>query len=75
MYYLLVIIVFIAIVLIEIPDLIKKNYVRELWTFTILMVFAFVISITYIMEVKLPDPTNLIIYIVHDLFKLNYNNL
>ncbi|MCM1565671.1 MAG: hypothetical protein NC238_06920 [Dehalobacter sp.] len=52
----LLIVVFIAGVLIDVPGLIRKKYWRELVVCSFILLFAFIISLLQILGVKLPSP-------------------
>ena len=65
----LLIVVFILIIIYEAPELIRNKYWKELIAFSFLMVIAFVISLLYILHVKVPNPMKDTQYIVRDIFK------
>lgn len=49
------------IALIEIPSLLKKKLKRELWTFSILLLFGTGLSIALGLQVEIPNPIDWII--------------
>lgn len=68
----LLIVIFIVIALIEVPNLIKNKYWRELKVFSILLLAAFILSLFYIVDLPIPNPTKWAEYIVKDILHLNY---
>lgn len=68
----LLIMVFIAIVLLEVPGLIRKKYWRELTVFSLLLLLAFILSLLQTMGVKIPSPMKGIQYLIKDILHLNY---
>ena len=68
----LLIMTFVIIALLEIPELVKKEYWRELVAFSILLVLSFVLSLLLVIGVELPSPSKGIEYIVKDLLHLSY---
>lgn len=69
---LLLIFFFVIVLLCEIPELIKNKYWHELKIFSIFLTIAFVISLFYIKELPVPNPTKWVEYIVKDILHLNY---
>lgn len=69
---LLVIIFFIIIIFMEIPELIKRRYVKELIVSSILIFTAFIFSTLYILDITIFNPLDLIIFLIKDLLHLNY---
>lgn len=67
-----IIFIFIVIGLLEVPDLIKNKYWRELKVFFLLLLVAFILSLFYIIDLPIPNPTKWIEYIVKDILHLNY---
>lgn len=45
-----ILIIFIGVSLYEVPDLLKKNYIRELWVFFSLMLMGFALSIFFYLK-------------------------
>lgn len=68
----LIIIVFIGIILFELPTLIKNRYSSDIIVFLALIMIAFIISILFICNIPLPNPIRGISYLVKDLLHLNY---
>ncbi len=52
----LLILAFLGIILFEVPGLIQKKYGRELVAFSAFLLFAFVVSLLQVLDVKLPNP-------------------
>lgn len=71
MIYLLVII-FIVIMFIEVPVLIRNKYWHELKIFTGFLILAFVLSLFYIMSIPIPNPIKGQEYLIKDILHLNY---
>lgn len=53
----LLIVCFIAIILFEVPDLVKRKMWRELTAFSIYLAIGMALSIPQVLGVKLPNPT------------------
>ncbi|MFL0252683.1 hypothetical protein ACJDT4_19905 [Clostridium neuense] len=68
----LLIITFIAIIFLEVPELIKNKCWRELIVFFIFLIAAFIISLMYIMNLPIPNPMKAVEYIIKDVLHLNY---
>lgn len=68
----LLIVIFVVITLFEVPNLIKNKYWRELKVFSILLLVAFMLSLFYIVDLPIPNPTKWAEYIVKDILHLNY---
>ncbi|MBZ4687522.1 MAG: hypothetical protein PWQ96_1356 [Clostridia bacterium] len=60
----LLIIAFIGIALFEIPDLIQRKRWRELLVFLVFLLFAFIVSLLQVLEIKLPNPVKGIEFLV-----------
>jgi glucan phosphoethanolaminetransferase (alkaline phosphatase superfamily) len=56
---LVLIVVFIGIIAIEVPVLVKKQLWGELAVFSFLMIIGIVLSVAETMDINLPNPTNL----------------
>lgn len=46
----------IGIIVLELPYLFKKRLKRELWVFSVLMIFAVVLSIAKSLNMSIPNP-------------------
>ncbi|QAA31381.1 hypothetical protein C1I91_06840 [Clostridium manihotivorum] len=68
----LLIIFFVIIMYIEIPPLIKNNYVKELAVSSVLIFLAFIVSVLFILDIHIFNPVEFIIYVIKDLLHLNY---
>lgn len=68
----LIIIVFIGIMLYEVPGLVKKGYWRELIVFSIFTAVAFAMSLFYVIGLPLPNPVKGTEYLIKDILHLNY---
>ncbi len=68
---------FAAVILLEVPGMIKKKYWRELAVYSVLMVLAIVISFLYAMDIDIPNPVkNTQYYVktfVENVFGISYN--
>jgi hypothetical protein len=69
----LLIAVFTGIVLYEVPGLIRNKYWYELGVFSFLLAIAFVISLLYSLNIKVPNPVKETQYIVKYLLHLSYD--
>ncbi|AAK76764.1 hypothetical protein BJV85_003860 [Clostridium acetobutylicum] len=69
---LLSIIVFIGVALYEVPALITNKYYKDLTVFSILMFMSLVLVLLYILNLPVPNPLNIITFIVKNLLHLNY---
>lgn len=63
---------FIGVVFIEVPELIRKKYWRELTVFSLLLLLAFILSLLQTMGVKIPSPMKGIQYLIKDILHLSY---
>ncbi len=70
-----IVIVGIAIALYEVPTLLKKKYIRELWVFSILLIFGVVLSIIESLNVDIPNPSDWIAIIYKPLSDFLFNIL
>lgn len=68
----LLIIIFIGIIFLEVPELIKNKYWRELIVFFAFLIVAFVMSTMYIMNLPIPNPMKAVEYVIKDVLHLNY---
>lgn len=66
------IIIFICIILFEVPDMIKNGYWHEFKIFSLFLIAAFTISLLYILRIPIPNPVKGMEYVVKDLLHLNY---
>lgn len=69
----LLIAAFICIILYEVPTLIKNKYWKELAVFSFLISMAFVISLTQILKIEIPNPVKDTQYFVKKLMHLSYD--
>lgn len=53
-----ILIVAIGMVLYEVPSLIKKRFKKELWVFSILLMFGVFISILESLNIDMPNPSD-----------------
>jgi hypothetical protein len=51
------------IIVIDVPTLLNKGLLRELWTFSILLFIGAVLSIAIILHLPIPNPLDLMIII------------
>ncbi|WPC44371.1 hypothetical protein [Clostridium sp. JS66] len=68
----LLMIIFISIILYEVPHMVKGGYWHELKVFFVFLIVAFIISLFYILEIPIPNPVKGMEYVVKDLLHLNY---
>ncbi|HHZ16742.1 MAG TPA: hypothetical protein PLJ33_08270 [Peptococcaceae bacterium] len=61
----LLIVAFLAMILFEVPGLIRKKYWRELVAFAVLLLIAFIFSFLNVLGVKLPCLTAVITSVVN----------
>lgn len=69
---LLLIIIFIGIILFEVPEMIRNGYWHELKIFSLFLIVAFTISLLYILGIPIPNPVKGMEYVVKDILHLNY---
>ncbi|ACL18906.1 hypothetical protein [Desulfitobacterium hafniense] len=72
MSILLLVIVFLGVVLFELPELIQKRYWRELITVTFLLSIGFILSLLLAMGIEVPNPSNALVYIFKEVLHLSY---
>lgn len=72
MSVLLLVIVFLGVVLFELPGLIQKKYWRELITVSFFLSIGFILSLLLVMGIKLPNPSNALVYIFKEVLHLSY---
>jgi hypothetical protein len=61
----LLIVAYLAIILFEVPGLIRKKYWRELVAFAVLLLVSFILSFLYVIGIKMTRPTEVITTIVN----------
>lgn len=61
---LLLVLAYLAMILFEVPGLIRKKYWRELVAFSVLLLLAFTISLLQVLGVKIPNPNEAITTLV-----------
>ncbi|OAA92882.1 hypothetical protein [Clostridium coskatii] len=66
------IIIFISITFYEVPEMIKNKYWHELKIFSIFLIIAFILSLSYILGIPIPNPVKGMEFVVKDLLHLNY---
>ena len=68
---------FAALILLEVPGLIKKKQWRELTAYSVLMLLALVISVLYLEHITIPNPVKNTQYYLKDmveyLFGVSYD--
>ncbi|CDX04740.1 hypothetical protein DesLBE_2552 [Desulfitobacterium sp. LBE] len=72
MSILLLVIVFLGVVLFELPELIQKRYWRELITVIFLLSIGFILSLLLAMGIEVPNPSNALVYIFKEVLHLSY---
>lgn len=60
---LLLFIIFIGVILFEVPGLVRKKYWRELTFFSLFLLVAFTLALLQVIGVKIPSPFNGINYL------------
>ncbi|WP_026881528.1 hypothetical protein [Clostridium akagii] len=68
----LLIMIFIGIILIEVPGLIKNKYWHELKIFSVFLIIAFIMSLFYIIGIPIPNPVKGEEYLIKHILHLNY---
>lgn len=69
---LLLIIIFIGIILVDVPEMIRNGYWHEFKIYSIFLAAAFTMSLLYIIGIPIPNPVKGMEYVVKDLLHLNY---
>jgi len=69
---LLLIIIFIGIILVDVPEMIRNGYWHEFKIYSIFLAAAFTMSLFYIIGIPIPNPVKGMEYVVKDLLHLNY---
>ncbi|GFZ31307.1 hypothetical protein CSC2_18330 [Clostridium zeae] len=69
---LFVIISFVIIIFMELPELMKKRQFRELLAFATFTLIALILSIFYVLRIPIFNPVEVFQYIIKDLLHLNY---
>ncbi|TQR19007.1 hypothetical protein [Psychrobacillus vulpis] len=59
-----------VILLFEIPNLSKKNYTKDIWAFSILLLIGTSLSIALAFQVKIPNPLDMITFVLQPLSDL-----
>jgi hypothetical protein len=60
---------FAALILLEVPGLIKKKLWRELTVYSVLMLLALAISVLYLEHIQIPNPVKNTQYYLKDVFE------
>lgn len=71
MWFLFIMLDIIAI-MIEVPELLKRQYWKEIFIFFVLLFFTTLVTYLYVKGFEIPKPVDGLKYIVKDLLKLNY---
>jgi hypothetical protein len=69
---LLVILFYGLVALFQIPALIKKKHWRELMVFSFFCILALTLNLLQALDIKLPNPSKGIQYVVEDVLHLKY---
>ncbi len=69
---LVLVLVFAAIALLDIPKLVRMKYWRDLAVFLFFYALSFTLFFLYFMDVPLPSPIKGIIFILKDVLHLSY---
>jgi hypothetical protein len=67
-----VIISFVVIIFIEVPEMLKKRQLKELITFFIFTSIALILSTFFVFKISIFNPVDFLNYIIKDLLHLNY---
>lgn len=59
-----VILIYIAIAFFQIPQLKKEKMIREIWIFTILMVFVTGVTVAKLNNLSLPSPLEMVTFVL-----------
>lgn len=65
--------VFLIILIIEAPKLIRNKFWKELIVFLSLLLLAFALTVLHILDVKIPNPLNGIKYLIDDILDLSWD--
>lgn len=68
----IVILIYVSIAFLQIPKLLRNKHWRELTAFLVFYVSAFILSVLYVLDVKLPSAYKSIIYVIEDVLGLKY---
>ncbi len=68
----LIIIVFIGVILFEVPGLVRKKHWRELTVFSFFLLLGFIMALLLTIGVKIPSPFKAEQYLIKDILHLNY---
>jgi len=68
----LLILIYIAILLLSVPGLIKRKEWRELTFFSVLYIIAFVLGLLYVLDIPVPSPMKALQYIIADVLGIKY---
>ncbi|MDD4570143.1 MAG: hypothetical protein PHE70_08480 [Tepidanaerobacteraceae bacterium] len=66
------ILVFILILLLEVPGLLKKKAWKELAAFSVLLTIGFVLGLLQVIGVKIPSPNDGIMLLLKLMLKIDY---
>lgn len=69
----LLIIVFVILIWFEVPKLIRGKNWRELAAYSVLMLLAFTVCITQILNISIPNPVRDTQYLIKNLMHLSYD--
>jgi len=61
---------FAAVLTVQVPPLIKSKHVREMLTYSLMMLIGMIYSYAYVLDIELPNPTNAIDAIFRPLTQL-----
>lgn len=64
--------IFIGIILVDVPEMIRNGCWHELKIFSVFLIVAFTMSLFYILGIPIPNPVKGMEYVVKDLLHLNY---
>lgn len=69
---LIVVIIYIAVAIIQIPGLVKKKLWKDLVVFSLFYIAAVVLSSLFALGVEIPSPMKGVQYVIEDVFGLKY---
>jgi len=68
----ILIVVYILILVLNVPGLIKRKEWRELTAFSVLYVIAFTLGLLYVLDVPIPSPMKGLQHLIADVLGIKY---
>jgi len=66
------ILIYILILLFNVPGLIKRQEWRELTAFSVLYIIAFILGLMYVLDIPIPSPMEGLQYLIADVLGIKY---